>query len=47
MKKFIYQIGREYYTIEAESLESAMLLVACDSGVVIGDYTIYAHLFGE
>lgn len=47
MKKFIYQVGHEYFTIEAESMQDAMVLVACEGGVVIGDYTMYAHMFGE
>jgi hypothetical protein len=47
MKKFIYQVDNEYFTIEAESMQDAMVLVACEGGVIIGDYTMYAYMFGE
>lgn len=47
MKKFIYQVEGEYFTIEADSMVDAMVAVACDGGVVIGEYTAFAHLFGE
>lgn len=47
MRKFIYQVDGEYFIVEAESLHGAMIQVASEGGVVIGDYTMYAHLFGE
>jgi hypothetical protein len=47
VKKFIYQVGHEYFTIEAESLMDAMVEAACEGGVVLGEYTAFAHLFNE
>lgn len=48
MNKYIYQVGNEYYTVEADSLMDAMIQVAGIKGaVVLGDYTAYAHMFGE
>lgn len=47
MQKFIYYVDGEYFEIEAINLHQAIVEAACDGGVVIGNYTDYAHLFGE
>ena len=47
MQKYVYQVGNEYFTILAYDLHQAMMDVACEGGVVIGNYTDYAHIFGE
>jgi hypothetical protein len=47
MNEYIYQANGEYYTIEAISLHEAMLAILPDNGVIIGEYTMYKHLFNE
>jgi hypothetical protein len=47
MNKYIYEVNGEYFTIEADSLHESMVGALCEGGTVIGEYTKYAHLFGE
>ena len=47
MRKFIYQVGNEYFIVEADSLQAAMVAVMNLDGTVIGEYTKFAHLFGD
>jgi hypothetical protein len=47
MQKYIYQVDGEYRVLEASNIHQAMIDAACEGGVVIGNYTAFAHLFEE
>jgi hypothetical protein len=47
MIQYIYQAKGDYFLVEAASLHDAMLTILPDNGVIIGEYSQYAHLFNE
>lgn len=47
MNKYICQDGDDYYIVEADCLHNAMIQALADGSTVVGEYTAFAHLFGE
>jgi hypothetical protein len=47
MRLYIYQVNSEYFTVEAVNMHDAMVKASVNNGVVLGEYSVWRHLFGE